>query len=313
MQALQISHPRAFQIVDLPPCRPAPDEVVIELEYAAICNQNDAKIFYGEYGDLISYPCAPGVYGHEGCGLITELGRDVTDFDTGDRVVLMLDGGPMLYRESVTRKAGSVARIDRSIPAQQAAILELFGCAHHCVQLTGDLQGKTVGISGLGPAGLALLQLLRLHGPGEIVGVEIAPGRAQAAERAGLARVVSPEDTEAFAALVDEGLDVVFDTTGCPSGILNAFELTRKEVMVFGFTNTPFAVDQSKWFQKEMVIRNSRNQTVEDLRAVVALLEQGRIETGSFVSDIMPFSAYDKAVERVRDKEAIKVLLSWNA
>ena len=74
MKALQIVKPREFRIVDLERPRPRDDEVIVKLEYAAICNQNDYKIFYGLYGDLIQYPCDPGVYGHEGVGIVVEAG-----------------------------------------------------------------------------------------------------------------------------------------------------------------------------------------------------------------------------------------------
>jgi hypothetical protein len=58
MKALQIIEPYRFAIIDIEHPKPSADEVVIKLEYAAICNQNDYKIFYGLYGDLIKYPFA---------------------------------------------------------------------------------------------------------------------------------------------------------------------------------------------------------------------------------------------------------------
>ena len=111
--------------------------------------------------------------------------------------------------------------------------------------------------------------------------------------------------------LVQEGADLVIDATGVPQSILNSFEITRKEVVIFGFTNQPFLVDQSRWFQKEMVIKNSKVQTINDLQAVARLLEEGKIQTKSYISGIMSFEEYDKAVEKVYKKEAIKILLEW--
>ena len=312
MKALQIIAPREFRIVDLDLPRAKADEVVVKLEYAAMCNQNDYKIFYGMYGDLVKYPCDPGVYGHEGVGVVSEVGADVTDLAEGDRVLLMLEGGPMIYREFVERQAGTVVRIDEKVDPQEAAPLELSGCAYHCLGIAGDLADKTVALAGLGPAGLAILQLMMtLDPPKEIVGVEIAPERAKAARALGLERVVDPSDAEALAALVEEGADLVIDATGVPQSILNAFEITRKEVVIFGFTNEPFLVDQSKWFQKEMVIKNSKVQTIDDLRAVARLLEQGRIQTRPFVSAVMRFEEYDRAVEILYKKQAVKILLHW--
>jgi len=311
MKALQITRPREFRIVEMDRPSPAEGEIVVRLEFAAICNQNDYKIFYGLYGSLIKYPCDPGVYGHEGVGVVVEAAPNVVSPKVGDRVIMMLEGGPMLYREYVTRLADTVVTINKKVPVEQAAVLELFGCAHHCSEIAGDLAGARVVVSGLGPAGLAITQMIRAKNPREIVGVEMSAERAELARQFGVSRVFNPNDPAELAALIREGADMVIDATGAPQGILNAFEITRKEVVIFGFTNQPFEVDQSKWFQKEMVIKNSKVQTISDLRAAAGMLEAGQIDPRPFISGKMPFTAYDKAVEKVYRKEAIKILLYW--
>jgi len=312
MRALQIIKPREFRIVEIDKPTPAEDEVVIDLEYAAICNQNDYKIFYGMYGDLVKYPCDPGVYGHEGVGIVAETGGAVENLQVGDRVVIMLEGGPMLYMEHVLRKADSVVKIDKSVPAAHAAILELFGCAHHCMGIAGDLSTKDVALCGMGPAGLAILQLINLQSPNKVTGVEISPARADAAREIGIDAVIDPTDKAQLDKLVEEGADIVIDATGVPQSILNSFEITRREVVIFGFTNKPFEVDQSKWFMKEMIIKNSKVQTIEDLTAVVRLLEQGKIKTENYIDGICSFNDYADAVEKVYKQEAVKILLQWD-
>ena len=127
----------------------------------------------------------------------------------------------------------------------------------------------------------------------------------------GLAKILNPQTPEGMAALMAEEIDTVIDATGVPQAMLNSFEIAKKEVVIFGFTNEKFEVDQSRWFQKELVIKNSKVQTIDNLRAVVKLLEEGKINPGSFVGGIMPFAEYDKAVEKVYKKEAVKILLRW--
>jgi len=311
MKALQIVKPREFSIVELDKPKPQADEIVVKLEYAALCNQNDYKIFYGLYGDLIKYPCDPGVYGHEGVGIVVETGSKVKNLQVGDRVVMMIEGGPMLYMEYVLRKADSVAPIDKKVSAEEAAVLELFGCAHHCLDVTGDVKGKKVALTGLGPAGMAILQLMLLAGPKEIVGVEISAQRVTAAQAMGLKKIINPSVEAELKAMIEEGADVVIDATGVPRSIINSFEISNKEVVIFGFTNEPFLVDQSKWFAKEMVIKNSKAQTIDNLRVVAKLLEKGKIDTKGFVSGIMSFEQYDQAVEKLYKQEAIKILMHW--
>ena len=313
MKALQIVKPREFRIVILDDPSPAPDEVVVHMEFAAMCNQNDTKIFYGLYGDLIKYPCDPGVYGHEGVGIVTAVGTDVRDLAEGDRVLVMGEGGPMCYMEYVTRNHGTVAKISRDLPAGECAVLELFGCAHHCMDVTGDVTGRKLGVMGLGPAGLAILQMLMLRDPAEIIGMDLDANRRGAAEALGVKRTFDPSDAAQFKQLVDEKIDVIIDATGVPEAMLNSFEITAHEVVIFGFTNKPFTVDQSKWFQKELVIRNSKVQSIDDLRAVARLLEAGKIRTKDLITGVMPYEQYAEAVERLYKQEAIKILLTWDA
>lgn len=284
---------------------------MVRLEYAAICNQNDYKILYGLYGDLIKYPMEPGAFGHEGVGIVVEIGKDVKDLKIDDRVIMMTKGGPMLYSEYVLRKANSVVKIKKDISSQEAAILELFGCAHHCICFLDNIDKKEIAIVGLGPAGLAILQILKLKNPKKIIGVEISQKRAESAKKLGVNEIFDPSDSKSLQELIKTGVDTVIDCTGVPASILNSFEITRKEVMIFGFTNEKFEVDQSKWFHKEMVIRNSKVQTIDDLKAVVSLLENRKISTKEYISGIMKFTEYEKAVEKIYKKEAIKILLEW--
>ncbi|OGF49193.1 MAG: hypothetical protein A2231_09760 [Candidatus Firestonebacteria bacterium RIFOXYA2_FULL_40_8] len=310
MKALQIMKPYEFKIVEVPNPTPKDDEVVVKLEYAAICNQNDYKIFYGEYGDLIKYPMDPGAFGHEGVGLVDQVGKKVKSLKKGDRVIMTGDGGPMLYSEFVLRKADSVVSVDKKIPVKETAILELFGCGYHCLEHL-DVKNKEIGLAGLGPAGLAILQLLMLRKPKKVIGIEISKERAAEAARFGLKEVVSPLDEPAFKQLKKTGVDIVIDCTGVPQSMLNSFDVTRREVMIFGFTNKKFEVDQSKWFQKELIIRNTKVQTIDDLKAVVKLLEAGKISGKEFISGVDTFENYAQVVEKIYKKEAIKILMEW--
>ena len=113
------------------------------------------------------------------------------------------------------------------------------------------------------------------------------------------------------AKILAEKIDLIIDTAGCPASMLAAFEFTRREVVIFGFTNQPFTVDQSKWFQKELVIRNSKVQTIDNLRAAVRLLERRKIRTRGLINAVMPYEKYTEAVKRLYEHKAVKILLAW--
>lgn len=312
MKALQITQPYEFKIIDAPVPACGKDEVLIKLEYAAICNQNDCKIFYGQYGDLFQYPCEPGVYGHEGCGVVVEKGESANGIAVGDRVAMMLEGGPALYSEYVLRKADKVAKVDKKVLSENAALIEIFGCAHHCMEIAGNITDKEIVVSGLGPAGLAIIQMLKLKNPGRITALDFLQDRLEMGEKYGAERLADAKNLSALNVLKEEGADLVIDAAGTPESIRNAFDITRKDVLIFGFTNEKFEVDQSQWFQKEMTIKNSRKLNINDLKAAAKLLEEGEINASGLISGIMLFEEYDKAVEKIAKKQALKILLKWN-
>lgn len=110
------------------------------------------------------YPPPPGasqILGLEMAGVIAEVGKGVSGWQPGDRVMALLAGGG--YAERVTIPAGMAMRIPENLSfAQAAAIPEAFITAYLAVFKLGGLQsGQTVLIhaaaSGVGTAAIQLI------------------------------------------------------------------------------------------------------------------------------------------------------------
>src|SRR5947209_2399657 len=63
-----------------------PDEVVVDVVSAGICH-TDIASHHGLYGTK-----KPVVLGHEGAGVVREVGAGVSDIRAGDRVVMTMSG-----------------------------------------------------------------------------------------------------------------------------------------------------------------------------------------------------------------------------
>ncbi|MFB3893421.1 MAG: zinc-binding dehydrogenase [Phycisphaerae bacterium] len=311
MRSFRITKPGKFEIADRPVPKPARGEVLVRMEYASMCNQNDYKFFHGHYTGF-AYPMDWGAFGHEGVGVVARLGAGVRGLKAGDRVVVSGLGGPMIYSELVPRKADCLVRISPRVPARSAAVLELFACAHHALGIAGDVKGKRVAVSGTGPAGLALIQLLRLRRPKEIVAIDIAASRLAAARKAGATRTVNAASAAAMKRLAADAPEVFIDASGYVESMKASLKLARKLVVIFGFSQQPFEVVQSEWFGRELVIKNTAIHTLADLTAVCRLLEAKKINPAPFVSRVMRFEQYKEAVELIGKKKVIKILLVWD-
>ena len=124
MRSLQVVAPSRFEIVEIDRPARGPDEVLLEMRACCICNQHDRAVFAGRaHGGAKTYPLEPGFPGHEGAGVIVEVGGDVGGLAVGDHVVTTGIGGPPLYSEYVTRKADAVVKIPPHVDMALAAPL----------------------------------------------------------------------------------------------------------------------------------------------------------------------------------------------
>jgi len=330
MRALRLTEPGRFEIVELERPHPGEGQVLLHVDAATICNQHDLRQWRGE---ARRYPCEPGFPGHEGAGTVVAVGPGVRGLAVGDRVVTSGIGGEPLYREYVLRRQEAVARVTGpSLPAAHLAPLELFGCARRALGHAGRLAQKRVGVVGLGPAGIAAVMLLRLEAPGEIVGIDLSAERRQRALSAGADRVLdgalflglheaagrrlsgesTAEDAELLRRAEELALEVVFDCTGSARALESSFLLARSELVIFGFVKEPGRFLQAAWFARELVIRNSKILTLDDLHAVARLTSWGLLTPGLLVTHVLPFHRYAEALELVAQGRALKVALVWD-
>ncbi len=335
MKALQVVAPGSFQVAEVEKPRCAEDQVLIRMHHSALCNQSDSRAFRARAGGLEwmlpsligqtgvggpllqflkmqhgkLFPMEPGFPGHEGSGVVEEVGGNVTDLSPGDQVTLTGIGGQPLHQQYVTRKAGTAVKISSDVPLKHAAILELYGCVYHCVSKLPHWEGRSVAVAGVGPAGLCALQLIRRLKPNTVVALDLSAARLELAREQGAAEAIDAGDALAVAELMREGVEVVVDCTGSGESLRRSFALSRSEVLVFGYTDVPFLADQSVWFRNELTIRSSRILSLDDLRAVVSLVEDGELDPGALITHTLFLEQYDEAIRLVERKEAIKVLL----
>src|SRR5678816_3311543 len=81
MNALVLKAYRPFEYQETPTPTPGPDEVLLEVKACGICG-SDVHGMDGSTGRRRP----PIIMGHEAAGMITQVGKDVSGWQTGDRV-----------------------------------------------------------------------------------------------------------------------------------------------------------------------------------------------------------------------------------
>jgi aryl-alcohol dehydrogenase len=169
-----------FRVEELEPDEPRPGEVLVRIAGAGVCHTDGLT----QHGDLPFPP--PGVLGHEGAGVVEEVGDGVANVRPGDHVVIgwpwcgecrnCLDGQPRYCLEigrlvtAGVRPDGSTAlrRLDGSplhshFFGQSSFASHAITHASSLVPVAGDLPVEQLGplACGIGTGAGAILNALR--------------------------------------------------------------------------------------------------------------------------------------------------------
>jgi NADPH:quinone reductase-like Zn-dependent oxidoreductase len=188
---------------------PENEEVLIEVEAFGI-NFADVVARLGLYREC---PPLPAVVGYEVVGKIMKIGASVDGLEIGDRVVAFTFFGG--YATHVVTNQKAVVRIDENFPAGKALALAVQYCtAYYASNIACHLfeNEKVLIQAGAGGVGNALIQLCRLKNC-KIYATAGSGEKVRHLENMGVHKAINYR-TDDFASLIDEKLDVVFDSIG---------------------------------------------------------------------------------------------------
>jgi alcohol dehydrogenase len=223
----------------------AQTDAIVRVHKTTICG-SDLHILKGDVPT-----CAPGrILGHEGTGVVDEIGTGVTQFKVGDHVVISCisscgkcdncrkgmyshctTGGWILGNEIDGTQAEYVRipHADTSLYAiptgadEEALVMlsDILPTGFECGVLNGKVQpGATIVIIGAGPVGLAALLTAQFYSPAEIISVDLDDNRLAVAAKFGATQTVNSSDGNAAAKVMamtgGRGVDTAIEAVGVP-------------------------------------------------------------------------------------------------
>jgi S-(hydroxymethyl)glutathione dehydrogenase / alcohol dehydrogenase len=189
----------------------ASGQVLVDVAYSGVCGSQLLEIKGLRGPDRF----LPHLLGHEGSGIVAEVGDDVRKVKPGDRVVITwiaaggVDAGGTTYTSinGQTVNSGQVSTfsnravvsenrlvpVDARLSLRQAALL---GCcvptgAGTVLNLAGVNAGDSVGIFGVGGVGLSAVLGAKMAGAGVIVAVDKNPANLELALSLGATHAVN--------------------------------------------------------------------------------------------------------------------------
>ncbi|GAB0113649.1 zinc-dependent alcohol dehydrogenase [Acidisoma sp. C75] len=241
MKALVFEKPEHPVVREVEMPRITENEVLLRLRAVGICH-SDYELLAGRYIIPISYPVTPG---HEWCGEIVEVGRNVRNFTPGERVVgecvvrlpdrvhhfgFSLDGAD---REYFVARPEWLHKLPETIDDGTASLIEPFTCGFYAVRRAGGTDAsETVVVSGGGTIGLVSAAAAIGMGARVIV-IDPLPHRREAAMKLGAAETIDPGAGNTVDTVLQmtggRGADVVVEASGHDASLGIVFDLVREE------------------------------------------------------------------------------------
>ena len=226
-------------------------QVLVEVHYSGICGSQLGEISGVKGPDKF----LPHLLGHEGSGIVQEVGLGVQYVKVGDKVVMHWRPGRGIQAEPPKYRWGdkvlnagyvttfneyAVVSENRLTPLPPDYPLEyaaLYGCGVTTglgvIENNAQLRmGQSIVVVGAGGVGLNIIQGAKLHTAHPIVAVDLFENRLELAGSLGATHLINSRRQSDWMLEVkkivgEAGSDVVIDNTGNPEVISQCYELTK--------------------------------------------------------------------------------------
>jgi alcohol dehydrogenase len=344
MKALVYGGPGRKSLEQRPrPALQAPGDAIVKMVKTTICG-TDLHILKGDVPT-----CEPGrILGHEGIGIVEDVGAAVTGFKRGDRVLIscisadgtceycrrgmyshcvnggwilgnVIDGCQAEYVRTPHADT-SLYHIPEGLDDEAIVMLsDILPTGFECGVLNGKVSpGSTVAIVGSGPIGLAALLTAQFYSPARIVMIDLDDKRLATALQFGATDVVNSGDDGALQAARaltgGRGFDTAIEAVGIPATFELCQELVAPGGIIanIGVHGKKVDLHLEKLWSENIAITTRLVDTVSTpmlLKTVEAKrIDPARLITHHFRLDDI-LEAYD-TFGRAADTGALKVLIS---
>ena len=341
MKALIYTKPYCLEYSDFPQPAVGDDDVLIRVKACGICG-SDVQGFTGKTGRRIP----PLIMGHEAAGIIEDVGKNVRDFQRGDRVCFdstvycnkcqpcreglynRCENRQVLGVSTPTfRRHGAfaeyvavpwwiVSKIPDDMLFVHAALLEPVSIGMHAANRAPVSADGTVVVIGAGPIGLFILQACKLRKTRKVIVCDINEFRLDVARKLGADEVVNPLKSDikeaVFKQTKNKGADVTFEAVGFASTFQNAVSVTRTggHLVVVGNLESKAEFDLQQFVARELTFTGSYASCGE-FRDCIKLVASGKISVEPLISDVLPLADGSSAFDRLlkAEENLLKIVL----
>lgn len=345
MKALVYLGPNHVEFMEKPkPTILAPTDAIVKIKKTTICG-TDLHIKAGHVPAV-----TPGrILGHEGIGIVDEVGSAVTNFKPGDEVLIscvsscgkckfckesmyahcqnggswilghLIDGTQAEYVRTPFADNSLYHAPDNISSDSLVLVSDIFPTSFEVgVQSSHVKPGDTVAVIGSGPIGLAAISTVQFYSPSMVIAVDLDDNRLEAAKKFGATHTVNSKDPIAAIAKIKEltggmGVKVSMECVGYPA----TWDLAQKVIMPTGHISNlgvhgaPVQFDLQDLWIKNITVSTGLVST-HTIQMLLDTLGTGKIDTEQFITHHFDFFDMMKAYEvfgNAAANNALKVIL----
>ncbi len=342
MKALVYDGPGKIQLKDVPlPKIEKPTDVLVKILKTTICG-TDLGILHGKTPSV-----KPGTtLGHEGVGVVEEIGTSVRNFKKGDHVIISCitsdgsceyckkqmyahceDGGWILGHliNGTQAEYVRIPHADNSlylIPdgADEEALVmlsDILPTGHEIGVINGGVKpGDTIAIVGAGPIGMSALLTAQFYSPSKIYMIDMDENRLKMAKKFGATDTINSakEDVQKrILAETKDGVDVAIEAVGVPA----TFDICQKivrpggNIANIGVHGKPVELQiQDLWIQNITITMGLVNTNTTPM--LLKTVSSGKLEPSKLITHHFKLSEILKAYEvfgNAAKEKAMKVII----
>lgn len=337
MKTLVCLEPKKMQFIERSLPIPQNNEARLKIKTVGICG-TDIHAWAGNQ-PFFSYP---RVLGHEICGIVDDIGCDVTSLKIGQQVTVMpylscgqcgacqsgrtnccenisvigvhQDGG---FSEYLNVPASNLIIVDNVDPIS-AALIEPFAISAHAVRRAAIETNEHVLVVGAGPIGLGAAAIAKADGAHVVVADTSEERRNHVAKELGV-MALDPSNNE-FEQQLRQHFDgklaqTVIDATGNQKAMNNTINLIRHggTIVFVGLFKGDLTFFDPDFHKKETTMMGSRNATLVDFEKVGRLMAAGKLSAAMMLSHKFSFTTLDQCYEQdvINNKSLLKGVIEF--
>jgi threonine 3-dehydrogenase len=316
------------------------NDLLVKVSKTAICG-TDVHIYNWDEWSQETIP-VPMTVGHEFCGVVVDVGSEVSGFRAGDRVsgeghitcgqcrncragrrhLCSHTQGigvnrPGAFAEYLVIPAMNAYHLPDNITDEVAAILDPLGNATHTT-LSFDLVGEDVLITGAGPIGIMATAIARHVGARHVVITDVNDYRLDIATRMGATRAVDVRrerlaDVMAELGMV-EGFDVGLEMSGAPEAFRDMLEamIHGGHIAMLGIPPGDSTIDWHQVIFKGLTLKGIYGREIFETWYKMTSMLQSGLEISPILTHHFPLERFEEGFQVMRSGQSGKVVLDWN-